>query len=210
MAGKPVSVIIISSTFKLPSACLQVPRTVVRRVSSDQEKQKLDQYELRSYVEDSKRLTWCPAPNCQHAVECVKDISADEPLDVLCKCGSSFCFTCKEEAHRPVGAHGYAHTYTHTQCAWFTFSKNRLNSTMCLQRRCLFRCVKTKVKTCFLSTSYMATAGSRIDKTPCIVCIPWRLCAVCMVSVGLRIAVCFCQLRQALITCSQHSCSGST
>lgn len=84
------------------SELLQVPRTVIRRVSSDQDKQKLDQYELRSFVEDSKRLTWCPAPNCEHAVECVKDIGADEPLDVTCKCGSSFCFTCKEEAHRPV------------------------------------------------------------------------------------------------------------
>lgn len=90
----------------------QVPRTVVRRVSSDQEQQKLDQYELRSYVEDSKRLTWCPAPNCQHAVECMKDIGADEPLDVLCKCGSSFCFTCKEEAHRPVGSRTYTRTPT--------------------------------------------------------------------------------------------------
>ena len=80
----------------------QVPRTVIRRVSSDQDKIKLEQYELRSYVEDSKRLTWCPAPDCQHAVECVKDIGPDEPLDVLCKCGSSFCFSCKEEAHRPV------------------------------------------------------------------------------------------------------------
>ena len=73
-------------------------------MSSDQDKEKLDQYELRSYVEDSKRLTWCPAPNCEHAVECIKDIGADEPLDVICRCGSSFCFTCKEEAHRPVCA----------------------------------------------------------------------------------------------------------
>ena len=138
LAGKPVSVV-MTGTLMLPSACLQVPRTVVRRVSSDQEKQKLDQYELRSYVEDSKRLTWCPAPNCQHAVECEKDISADEPLDVLCKCGSSFCFTCKEEAHRPVGAHehtpGYVHTYTCTQCAWFTFSNISLSSIMWQQRQ---------------------------------------------------------------------------
>lgn len=96
----------------------QVPRTVVRRVSSDQEQQKLDQYELRSYVEDSKRLTWCPAPNCQHAVECMKDIGADEPLDVLCKCGSSFCFTCKEEAHRPVGSR--THARMHRAYAGFT------------------------------------------------------------------------------------------
>lgn len=83
-------------------ASVQVPQTVMRRVSSDQDKQKLELYELRSYVEDSQRLVWCPAPNCEHAVECVKDLGADEPLDVLCKCGSSFCFSCQEEAHRPV------------------------------------------------------------------------------------------------------------
>ena len=38
---------------------------------------------------------------CEHAVECVKDIGS-EPLDVQCRCGSAFCFTCHEEAHRPV------------------------------------------------------------------------------------------------------------
>jgi len=28
---------------------------------------------------------------------------ADEPLDVICSgCGTTFCFNCKEEAHRPV------------------------------------------------------------------------------------------------------------
>ncbi|DBA71150.1 hypothetical protein WJX79_002426 [Trebouxia sp. C0005] len=86
----------------LPDCKAAVPRTVVRRVSSEQDKQKLELYELRSYVEDSQRLVWCPAPNCEHAVECVKDLGADEPLDVLCKCGSSFCFSCQEEAHRPV------------------------------------------------------------------------------------------------------------
>lgn len=47
-------------------------------------------------------MKWCPAPNCEHAVECIKDLGPNEPLDVTCKCGSTFCFACKEEAHRPV------------------------------------------------------------------------------------------------------------
>lgn len=84
-------------------SCLhQVPRTVLQRVSSDQDKDKLGQYELRSYVEDSKRMAWCPAPGCEHAVECMKDLGENEPLDVTCKCGAAFCFSCQEEAHRPV------------------------------------------------------------------------------------------------------------
>ena len=81
---------------------LQVPKTVLHRVSSDQEKDKLDQYALRSYVEDNKRMGWCPAPGCENAVECMKDLGPNEPLDVSCKCGAAFCFTCQEEAHRPV------------------------------------------------------------------------------------------------------------
>ena len=40
---------------------------------------------------------------CEHAVESNADLGA-APLDVACKCGSAFCFQCKEEAHRPVGA----------------------------------------------------------------------------------------------------------
>lgn len=68
---------------------------------STDEVAKVRQFTLRSYVEDSRKLTWCPAPGCEHAVECTADIGA-EPLDVTCNCGSTFCFTCKEEAHRPV------------------------------------------------------------------------------------------------------------
>jgi len=31
----------------------------------------------------------------------------DEPLDVICSgCGTTFCFNCKEEAHRPVSREG--------------------------------------------------------------------------------------------------------
>ena len=33
---------------------------------------------------------------------CYDDVLACRPLDVVCKCGGTFCFTCKEEAHRPV------------------------------------------------------------------------------------------------------------
>ncbi len=68
---------------------------------SAEEVGKVRQFALRSYVEDSRKLTWCPAPGCEHAVECTADIGT-EPLDVTCNCGSTFCFTCKEEAHRPV------------------------------------------------------------------------------------------------------------
>ena len=41
---------------------LQVPQCIIRRVSSGADEAKFLQYALRSYVEDNKRLSWCPAP----------------------------------------------------------------------------------------------------------------------------------------------------
>ena len=83
------------------AAARKVPAEVLEEVCNPEEVAKVRQFALRSYVEDSRKLTWCPAPGCEHAVECTADIGA-EPLDVTCNCGATFCFTCKEEAHRPV------------------------------------------------------------------------------------------------------------
>lgn len=58
-------------------------------------------WRLRSFVEDNRQLTWCPSPGCEHAVEARVEVGAD-PMDIVCKCGATFCFQCKEEAHRPV------------------------------------------------------------------------------------------------------------
>lgn len=38
---------------------------------------------------------------CENAVEAQLECRG-QPLDVFCKCGGTFCFNCKEEAHRPV------------------------------------------------------------------------------------------------------------
>lgn len=49
-------------------------------------------------------LVYCSSgANCENAVECLIDRGVDDPLDVICTgCGATFCFNCKEEAHRPV------------------------------------------------------------------------------------------------------------
>ena len=44
---------------------LQVPHQVVREVASAQQLARLQNYALRSFVEDSRTLTWCPAPGTQ-------------------------------------------------------------------------------------------------------------------------------------------------
>ena len=85
------------------SICLlQVPAALVTEVSDPKQREKYHLYSLRSFVEDNQKLEWCPAPGCENAVESLLDTS-NEAMDVTCKCGSSFCFNCKEEAHRPVG-----------------------------------------------------------------------------------------------------------
>ncbi|KAL8292392.1 hypothetical protein RQP46_001004 [Phenoliferia psychrophenolica] len=57
----------------------------------------------RTYVDDDSHLVWCPAPNCEYAVECaVPSRSLDTVIPtVQCKCGRSFCFGCQEQDHRP-------------------------------------------------------------------------------------------------------------
>ncbi|KAJ1996781.1 hypothetical protein GGI04_005649, partial [Coemansia thaxteri] len=59
---------------------------------------------MRSFVGDIDSLTWCPAPNCQYAVQCLVPRSAMATVIsvVRCKCGNAFCFSCKEGDHLPA------------------------------------------------------------------------------------------------------------
>jgi ariadne-1 len=55
-------------------------------------------YLVRSYIEKSTSVKWCPARGCDQAIEYPKD----KPRTVLCKCGSSWCFKCCGDAHQPI------------------------------------------------------------------------------------------------------------
>ncbi|KAK4056809.1 hypothetical protein OIO90_002058 [Microbotryomycetes sp. JL221] len=57
----------------------------------------------RTYVDDNSHLRWCPAPNCENAIECSV---APRQLDLViptvhCDCGHTFCFGCGQNDHRP-------------------------------------------------------------------------------------------------------------
>jgi len=58
----------------------------------------------RTYVDDNPWLRWCPAPDCQNAVECqVPDRMLESVIPtVICACGNVFCFGCSREDHRPA------------------------------------------------------------------------------------------------------------
>ncbi|CAK7228357.1 hypothetical protein SCUCBS95973_006853 [Sporothrix curviconia] len=58
----------------------------------------------RTYVEDKESLKWCPAPDCENAVDCPvkkKDLDRIVPT-VECGCGYRFCFGCSLKDHQPA------------------------------------------------------------------------------------------------------------
>ena len=58
----------------------------------------------RTYVDDKENLKWCPAPNCEYAIECgikKKDLSRIVPT-VACSCKHRFCFGCTLSDHQPA------------------------------------------------------------------------------------------------------------
>ncbi|KAJ2709722.1 hypothetical protein H4R19_004106, partial [Coemansia spiralis] len=58
----------------------------------------------RSFVNDLSTFVWCPAPNCEYAVECQVPRSAWTATvpAVRCRCGNAFCFGCKQDDHTPA------------------------------------------------------------------------------------------------------------
>mmetsp|Transcript_2487 Transcript_2487/g.6456 ORF Transcript_2487/g.6456 Transcript_2487/m.6456 type:complete len:589 (+) Transcript_2487:139-1905(+) len=86
----------------IPKCGARVPMALLMSVLDEDKRSKLNQYELRSFVETNPHLKWCPAPGCEHAVHCHNADGGAEPMDITCNCGCTFCFACYEEGHRPV------------------------------------------------------------------------------------------------------------
>ena len=58
----------------------------------------------RTYVDDKENLKWCPAPECEYAIDCAikkRDLSRIVPT-VQCDHGHSFCFGCTLADHQPA------------------------------------------------------------------------------------------------------------
>ncbi|KFK36710.1 hypothetical protein AALP_AA4G159600 [Arabis alpina] len=72
---------------------------VEKLVSEEEKKKKFDNYFMRSYVEGNKKMKWCPARGCEHAVEFA---GGTRSYDVSCLCSHNFCWNCIEDAHRPM------------------------------------------------------------------------------------------------------------
>ncbi|CAI9754511.1 unnamed protein product [Fraxinus pennsylvanica] len=82
-----------------PSCGAAVCQDMVNKLASEDDKERYNRYFLRSFVENNRKTKWCPAPDCDHAVDF---IIGGGNYDVTCHCSYSFCWNCAEEAHRPV------------------------------------------------------------------------------------------------------------
>ncbi|KAI9313240.1 hypothetical protein BX666DRAFT_755599 [Dichotomocladium elegans] len=58
----------------------------------------------RTFVDDNDHLRWCPAPDCEYAIEChipSTSLTSIVPT-VQCSCGNRFCFGCGLPDHQPA------------------------------------------------------------------------------------------------------------
>ncbi|KAK1381780.1 hypothetical protein POM88_019515 [Heracleum sosnowskyi] len=82
-----------------PACHAVIGEDMVDFLVSDKDKKKYKEFLFRSYVENNKKIKWCPAPDCEYAIEYKL---GSESYDVACDCSLSFCWNCVEESHLPV------------------------------------------------------------------------------------------------------------
>ncbi|KAJ2997837.1 hypothetical protein HDV02_005107 [Globomyces sp. JEL0801] len=88
-----------------PGSCpLKVDEKTVQSIVSPEVFAKYETLLLRTYVDDRKSLKWCPAPNCENAVECnLNHVDVDQIIPIVkCSSGHLFCFYCGLNDHEPI------------------------------------------------------------------------------------------------------------
>eukprot|EP01006_Ploeotia_vitrea_P054735 TRINITY_DN67920_c1_g1_i1.p1 TRINITY_DN67920_c1_g1~~TRINITY_DN67920_c1_g1_i1.p1 ORF type:complete len:500 (-),score=50.15 TRINITY_DN67920_c1_g1_i1:695-2194(-) len=79
---------------------LMLDEDVVPSFIDDKLREKYSRTIVNSYVEDNKRMKWCPSvPHCGNAVFCSQFATA---TTVTCHCGCQWCFFCQNEVHHPA------------------------------------------------------------------------------------------------------------
>lgn len=80
---------------------------VFQMVSQPEVQAKYRRLMANNFVNQSKKLQWCPSPHCDRVVEVeeaqLKMLTpAAQSTKVQCSCGKAFCFVCTNEPHVPV------------------------------------------------------------------------------------------------------------
>ncbi|KAI3726331.1 hypothetical protein L1987_66128 [Smallanthus sonchifolius] len=84
-----------------PSCDAAVGPDMINELATVTERKRYDLFCLRTYVESSNKIKWCPGPGCDYAVEFDDDFEIGS-YDVSCFCKHGFCWKCMEDAHRPL------------------------------------------------------------------------------------------------------------
>ncbi|GMH44741.1 hypothetical protein BSKO_12693 [Bryopsis sp. KO-2023] len=86
----------------MPDCSHYIPKSMLDKHGKKQDLDRLEEFAVRSYVDDNPRVAWCPNAKCGKVAECIDNLAQMEAVEVHCSCGEVFCFRCHEEAHRPV------------------------------------------------------------------------------------------------------------
>ncbi|KAG8390519.1 hypothetical protein BUALT_Bualt01G0091800 [Buddleja alternifolia] len=89
-------------TLRCPEPSCKAPAglDMAELLATADEKEKLNKYLIRSYIEGNRKRKWCPAPGCEFSVQFNSD--GCDSYDVVCDCDYKFCWKCMEESHRPI------------------------------------------------------------------------------------------------------------
>ena len=74
-----------------------VDETIWRQLATAQTLRQYEQFVVKHFITLRHDMAWCPSESCNLAVR-----YAGASADVHCQCGTSFCFTCRNEAHSPL------------------------------------------------------------------------------------------------------------
>ncbi|ORX55054.1 hypothetical protein DM01DRAFT_1030428 [Hesseltinella vesiculosa] len=81
-----------------------VDEATVQRIVAERTMIRYRELLNRTFVDDIDHLRWCPAPDCEYAIEChVPSTSLTSIVPtVQCNCGDVFCFGCGYPDHQPA------------------------------------------------------------------------------------------------------------
>jgi ariadne-1 len=78
-----------------------VPAHIVQSLVTPEMCSKYNSFLGKTFVENSKDIIWCTYPGCELALS--EPVSEGIILVLTCACGNRLCWSCRKEAHPPIG-----------------------------------------------------------------------------------------------------------
>lgn len=93
-----------------PSCIAVVDQDMINSLASIEDKEKYARFLFLSYVDNNRKIKWCPAPGCKYAVEFA--IGSGKSCNVTCLCSYEFCWNCTQEVHPAVDCNTVANWFS--------------------------------------------------------------------------------------------------